>query len=89
MQEQQRAKLLQRLHLEYLCCWIPCDKPPRHYEEEYLYDIFKKRYNIFHEDGENEEEEEHKDRKNAWGRWQETRLTFKWAKLPELVTDFF
>ena len=54
VQEKKRAKLLQRVFKEYLHCFVEC-KPAKHYEEEYLHDIFKKRYNFLHEDGENQE----------------------------------
>ena len=68
-------------------CWHPCD-PELHIEDEYLNDVFKKRYNFHHEDGEKEDRDNEKDSKNAWERWKEVRLTFKYAELPELVTDF-
>jgi hypothetical protein len=78
--------LLQRLHKQYLHCWIVCD-PERHHEDEYLNDVFKLRYNFHHEDGEKEDRIA-KDGKIAWERWKEIRLTFPDAGLPELVTDF-
>ena len=85
--EQKRAKLLQRIHKEYLKCWSACTGV-FHCEDEFLYNIFKNRYNFYHESGKNQEREE-KDNKNAWERWKETRMTFEDANLPELVTDFF
>ena len=76
--EQKRMKLLQRLHLEYLHYWVTF-LLERHYEEQYLEEVIKKRHTFFTEEGEEEEDPYPIDNKTAIDRWKEIRLTFKWT----------
>lgn len=87
VKDQKTAKLLQRLHNQFLHCWMLCGEDIEHVEEEDLHEIFKLKLPFYREIG-YPDKKDPLTNKNAAERWKGIILTFPDTKLPKTAQEF-